>query len=249
MIKNRFIGLGFTIVASASLLVACGQASKNVHTVTFYDGTNVLETKTVNDGETVETFTPSKAGYTFVAWYEDSVLVTLFDAKTQIESDYDLFAKWNKSSGGGSSSESTTTTSEDTSTGGQTTSESSTNPHGPDGSTEVDWYIAGSGSLWDADDWSLNDAVRLFSNPGNTEDLGCILDITFEADDIFKVTNGTTWYGYEKVDQSEGENNKGKTNFIGENDNMGGQNIKCTVSGKYNIYVNKDGKFWIESAN
>ena len=90
--------------------------------------------------------------------------------------------------------------------------------------------------------------MQLYSNPAGATDKGCILEITFQENDKFKITDGSTWYGYEKVKQEDSPNNKGKTNFAADDDGYGGKNIKCTVTGSYNIYVNSEGIFWIESA-
>lgn len=122
------------------------------------------------------------------------------------------------------------------------------NIHGPEGSKEVDWYIVGSGSLWEKDNWEISEGIRLFSNPDNSEDLGCILSIPFEVGDLFKVTNQKDWFGYEKIDRYNSPSNMGITNFVGENDNYNGENIKCTKEGTYDIYINKSGTFWIELA-
>ena len=121
--------------------------------------------------------------------------------------------------------------------------------HGPEGSTPVDWWFCGTGSLWGEDGWSTSGGVQLFSNPGSETDKGCVLGITFAEGDLFKVTNGTEWFGYDKVDQSDGGGvaNLGATNFAGDPDGFGGQNIKCTVSGTYDIYVNAQGQFWIQA--
>lgn len=120
------------------------------------------------------------------------------------------------------------------------------NAHGPAGSTLVSWYIVGQGSF-STNDWQISGGVQLYSNPGS-DDKGCILNMSFAAGDTFKVTNGTDWYGYDKVDQWDDPSNKGRSCFAGANDGYGGTNIKCTTAGSYDIYVNKDGNFWIQSA-
>ena len=120
-------------------------------------------------------------------------------------------------------------------------------PHGPAGSTLVSWYIVGQGSF-STNDWQISGGVQLYSNPASGTDKGCILSISFEVGDKFKVTDGTTWYGYEKVDPWNDPSNKGLHNFEGVDDGYGGQNFKCTTAGTYDMYVNKDGNFWIQSA-
>ena len=122
-----------------------------------------------------------------------------------------------------------------------------TTPHGPEGSTHVSWYIVGQGSF-STNDWQIDGGVQLWSNPNSDTDKGCVLDMTFEVGDKFKVTDGNTWYGYEKIDTYASPNNKGLTNFEGTPDGYNGQNIECTVAGVYNIYVNSAGTYWIEAA-
>lgn len=117
-------------------------------------------------------------------------------------------------------------------------------PHGPEGSDLVSWYLVGKGSLWSYD-WNVEHGVQLYSNPDNVEDKGCILSVTFAVDDIFKVTDGTTWYGYEKIDTFVSDDNYGLKNFTSDPDGFNGQNIKCAMAGTYDIYVNKTGTFWI----
>ena len=117
--------------------------------------------------------------------------------------------------------------------------------YGPAGSTLVSWYIAGEGALFTG--WSIATGLQLYSNPNSATDKGCILNVGFAVGDLFKVTDGTTWYGYEKVDPSDSPQNAGKTCFEGVSDGYGKQNFKCTVAGNYDVYVNKDGMFWIQA--
>ena len=117
--------------------------------------------------------------------------------------------------------------------------------HGPEGSTLVSWYLVGHGSLWRYSSWSIDDSIQLYSNPNSTTDKGCILSVTFAENDLFKVTDGTTWFGYEKIDPYVSDDNYGLKNFIGDPDGFNGENIKCTVAGTYDIYVNASGTFWI----
>ena len=117
-------------------------------------------------------------------------------------------------------------------------------PHGPDGSTLVDWWLVGDGSIFTSD-WSTAGGIQLYSNPSNLEDKGCILSVTFAVDDLFKVTDGDTWFGYDKVQTWDDPSNAGIHCFIGEDDGFDGLNFKCTVAGTYDIYVEKSGSFWI----
>ena len=202
-------------------------------------GGSAVASQRVKKGEkAVEPDSPTKDGYEFQGWYKSKTYAVAFSFETAITTDYELFAKWGTSS---EASSEQTDSSEIEDSGEETVS-----PHGPEGSTLVSWYLCGSGSLWGDDGWSTFGGVQLFSNPSNEADKGCILDITISSGDIFKVTDGTSWFGYEKVSQYAVDNNKGITNFTGQDDGYGGQNIKCTVSGTYDIYVNSSGEFWIQ---
>lgn len=65
-----------------------------VHTVTFYDsdGTTVLDTKEVADGECVEEYTPEKDGYIFVGWFATPQMSHRFDYSAAITDDTSVFA-------------------------------------------------------------------------------------------------------------------------------------------------------------
>ena len=110
----------------------------------------------------------------------------------------------------------------------------------------VSWYICGTGSLWEADDWSISDGVQLYENPDNPEDKGQYLGITFAVGDIFKITNGSQWFGYEMIDPWDDSANAGRSCFVPDSDGFGGNNIKCSVAGTYDIYVNGSGNLWIQ---
>ncbi|MCH5172467.1 MAG: InlB B-repeat-containing protein [Erysipelotrichales bacterium] len=112
----------------------------------------------------------------------------------------------------------------------------------------VSWYICGEGSLWGADGWSISGGIQLFENPDNPDDKGQYLGITFAVGDTFKVTDGSTWFGYEKIDTWEDPANAGRSCFEGSPDGFGGQNIRCKVAGTYDMYVNVKGEFWIQVA-
>ncbi len=131
--------------------------------------------------------------------------------------------------------------------GGGGGGESQGDAHGPEGSVLVSWYIVGQGSF-STNDWQISGGVQLYSNPSGTGDLGCILNMSFVVGDTFKVTDGETWYGYEKVDKWNDPANKGLSCFAAADDGYGGTNFKCTVAGSYDIYVNSSATFWIQSA-
>ena len=250
------------ILSAGLLLASCGspndaESATSVDTSTYWtitfdsNGGSAIDSIRVKDGEAASkpVSDPVKEGYSFLAWYGDSYLTMEFDWSKPITADWTLYASYEKTETplpitSEDDSESEGIVSEDVS------SEETDNAHGPEGSTLISWYLCGSGSLWGEDGWKTSGGVQLFSNPNNKADKGCILNLAFEVGDTFKVTNGTTWYGYDKVSQESGGSveNKGKTNFKGDNDGYGGQNIKCTVAGTYDIYVNSVGSFWIQDA-
>ena len=114
----------------------------------------------------------------------------------------------------------------------------------------VSWYFCGEGSLWALDNWSIEDGVQLYENPDNPDDKGQYLGIKFEVGDTFKVTDGSTWFGYEMIDPWVDPANAGKSHFAPKPDGYGGNNIQCTIAGTFDVYVNGSGKLWIQlSAN
>ncbi len=241
------------VILSSLLLSSCVSSnikisvdSSTYWTISFNsNGGSEIDPIKVKDGEKASkpTSIPQKEGYSFLAWYSDSFLTMEFDWSMPITADWTLFASYEKEE-----TSSSIDSEEETSEG--TSEEKDSKGHGPEGSSPVGWYLCGSGSLWGSDGWTISGGVQLFSNPNSDSDKGCILDISFFVGDTFKVTDGTTWYGYEKVDQSTSSSvlNKGKTNFAGESDGFGGNNIKCTVEGTYDIYINNVGSFWIQDA-
>ncbi len=249
------------IFASAFLLLgSCSKQEDNNSTSQeeHYDWTITFETSGgsevaplhIKDGQkATKPSNPTQDGYTFVDWYIDSFLTVSFDWGTEITSNWVLYAGWkqdeSQSSSEDSSSEDNSSSIEESSS-----SEEKGKGHGPEGSTLASWYIVGSGSLWDSSNgWTIDGGVQLYTNPSNENDKGCILGLSFEVGDIFKVTNGNDiWFGYEKVDKAESDTNLGLTNFAGDSDGYGGINFKCIIAGNYDMYVNSTGTFWIQAA-
>ncbi|MCR5640155.1 MAG: InlB B-repeat-containing protein [Lachnospiraceae bacterium] len=64
------------------------------HTITLYDmdGTTVLDTVTVADGETLSVEDPTKDGYTFMGWYISAERNRQYDATKAVTGDMDLYA-------------------------------------------------------------------------------------------------------------------------------------------------------------
>lgn len=97
MKKLKCLCLVLTVVlcvAGVATLTACTDPKPLTHTVTFYDGTNVLETKTVEDGKTVENWTPEKEGYHFDDWYAEPNFAHEFPFEKAITKDTSVFAKF-----------------------------------------------------------------------------------------------------------------------------------------------------------
>ncbi|SDB30963.1 Listeria/Bacterioides repeat-containing protein [Pseudobutyrivibrio sp. YE44] len=108
--KKRMLACLLTTVCALNLgvMTGCGQTEGAVteevnvesagkldeHTVTFYDtdGQTVLDTKTVQNKETVDSYTPEKEGYTFVGWYVSPKLTRQFDFTRLITEDTSLYA-------------------------------------------------------------------------------------------------------------------------------------------------------------
>ncbi len=255
------------LITMTFLLASCGSkesiennTSSNISydwTINFVtNGGSEVSPIYVKDGETVSKPTnPTKNGYIFQDWFVDTYLTISFDWNTQITSDWTLYASWKEDENKQisseeeqhSSSEKDSTNSENESSSQEKTSAG----YGPNGSTLTNWYLVGSGSLWDSNTgWTVTGGIQLYTNPANSNDKGCILGLALEAGDKFKVTNGDSiWFGYEGVDKSSSPSNKGLTNFTADSDGYGGQNFKCTISGIYDMYINSTGTFWIQSAN
>ena len=68
-----------------------------VYTVSFNtDGGSTVVSQEINEGETATrpTTNPTKEGYTFVDWYSDAGLSTIYDFSTPITEETTIYAKW-----------------------------------------------------------------------------------------------------------------------------------------------------------
>ena len=103
-LKNFFVLCTAAFCFSAALM-GCGNSMGNkiVYKVVFdSQGGSAVATQNIKRGEKVtKPDDPTKDGYDFLAWYEDSVAVTPFDFDIEITADWTLYAGWRKSSGGG----------------------------------------------------------------------------------------------------------------------------------------------------
>ena len=122
-------------------------------------------------------------------------------------------------------------------------------PHGPEGSHTVSWYIAGKGSIFSSD-WDISKGVTMFNNPANPNDKACVLSVPFAVGDKFKIVDSQNnlWFGYEVVNKYDAENNAGLKAFGPADDgyNKDKFNIECLISGLYDIYVESSGTIWID---
>lgn len=96
----KWVGLFIVAVVcmvSLTLLSACNGTKTpetKEYTVTFYDGTTVLDTQTVKEGEKATKWVPTKTDYVFVDWYATPNFGHLFDFEESIKEDKSAFAQW-----------------------------------------------------------------------------------------------------------------------------------------------------------
>lgn len=97
MKTKKAICLATAVVLTASMAAVFAGCGEKKVTITWYDNTEEIKTTKVKKGSTVEKWTPTKDGFIFVDWYEESSLSKTFDFDTKIEEDTDIFAKWRSS--------------------------------------------------------------------------------------------------------------------------------------------------------
>ena len=102
-LRNSLAILCSAAFCFALTVTACNETHKNPEgttwTVSFDSrGGSAVPSQTVNDGEkAVKPTNPTKEGYTFVNWYEDSSAVTPFDFSIAITANWTLYAGWQMS--------------------------------------------------------------------------------------------------------------------------------------------------------
>lgn len=85
-------------VSSVAMLAACkDDPEPEKFTVTYYDGTTVLKTEEVKEGEKATRWEPTKKDYTFDDWYATPNFAHTFDFDTPITEDKSAFAKFTSS--------------------------------------------------------------------------------------------------------------------------------------------------------
>lgn len=98
--------VAFSLAIGAVALSACGptepeeeeenNSTPTTFIVTYYDsdGTTVLDTEEVEEGETATEWTPEKDGYVFVDWYATPNFSHEFDFDQAITRNTSAFAQW-----------------------------------------------------------------------------------------------------------------------------------------------------------
>lgn len=193
--------------------------------VTFdTQGGSSVPSQSVQNGERAEEpAAPTLDGYIFDGWYKDTYAVTPFDFSTVITADWTIYAGWKV--------DLNPSTSEDSSE--DPTPTPSTDAYGPDGSELVSWYIVGSGASFSG--WNASGGIQMYSNPDDSTDLACILNVEFSAGDIWKLNDGSSnWIGYDNLDSSD---SVATTYFSYVDDGFGGKNITVTAAGAFDIYM------------
>lgn len=110
MAKSKLKKLGFCMAAAMLMTLTLGVAAActqepeptpqtQTYTVTFYDGSTVITTREVEEGETVEAFEPSdvdyeKGGYTFGGWYATADFTFDWSFDTAITRDTNVYSMW-----------------------------------------------------------------------------------------------------------------------------------------------------------
>ena len=95
-IKNLIIP--FLVISFSAGLISCKKKEKEkpvvMYTVSFYNGTELFESETINENDTAiaPSDHPEKVDYEFAGWYVDESYETLYDFATPVTSDLSLYA-------------------------------------------------------------------------------------------------------------------------------------------------------------
>lgn len=83
-------------VSAVAMLAACNKDNPETveYTVTYYDGTQVLKTEKVKEGEKATKWTPTKKDYTFVDWFATPNFAHRFLFDEAITENKSAFAQW-----------------------------------------------------------------------------------------------------------------------------------------------------------
>jgi hypothetical protein len=93
--KRKGLLIAALVILLSLSAFACG--GKNTNKVTFYDGATVLKTVDVEEGGLVASYTPAKAGYTFLGWYATPALKAAFDFAKPVTEATSVFSSWKSS--------------------------------------------------------------------------------------------------------------------------------------------------------
>jgi uncharacterized repeat protein (TIGR02543 family) len=99
------------------------------------------------------------------------------------------------------------------------------------------WYIRG--VVNGVTDWSKG--IQMYTDAVSTSNTALYLNITFVVADQFKVTDGTTWYGFDAVDSAS-------TAYAAfKDDGTSNHNISIVTAGAYDIYLSTANKIVVSA--
>lgn len=95
----KMIGILVAVAMGMSCVVALAacrddKPQTKEYTVTYFDGTEVLKTEKVKDGEKATDWTPEKTNFTFVDWFATPNFSHTFDFDAPVTEDKSAFAQW-----------------------------------------------------------------------------------------------------------------------------------------------------------
>lgn len=96
MKKFKWLAVLLSVVMCVAMFAACtpDEPETATYAVTYYDGSEVLKTETVEEGGKATEWTPTKDGYNFDGWYGEPTFAHSFDFTATITADTSVFAKF-----------------------------------------------------------------------------------------------------------------------------------------------------------
>ena len=97
MKKLRWLILVVAAMMGLALFAACtpSEPQTTTYTVTYYDGSNVLKTESVEEGGKATNWTPQKEGYNFEGWWATPGFTHEFKfEEVTINADTSVFSQW-----------------------------------------------------------------------------------------------------------------------------------------------------------
>ena len=168
---------------------------------------------------------PTKAGYTFDAWYWDEVCVTPYAWNFRVTSDITLYAGWIKNG----SSPSSSADPEQSSSAGPV-------------ETLSDWYLVGNGASFSAV-WNVSGGVRMNQDPTGANK-AVLKGHSFAKDETFKAVKSTD--GKSMSDWTGGDSKYATGQNGWKVDTSDNNNIVITTAGTFDVYVTNSGSVWLE---